>query len=342
VSTSVLLVLVLLAPGCTCRPDSRLCDCCLPRELDKVNLPTYLIEPPDILLINAVRTVPKPPYKVVPLDALYIQVPEAPMTEPITGLYAVDPDGTVNLSSYGTVKVVGMTLKEAKAAIEAHLKEILKNPRATVSLGQAQGLQQIRGEHLVRPDGSINLGTYGDIRVAGLTLVEAKALIEAHLTKYLQDPEVTVDVASYNSKVYYVIFDAAGNGQQVIRLPITGNETVLDAISQVNGFLPVADMHRIWIARPRPACSGPDQVLPVDWKGIATRGRTETNYQILPGDRLYVHGDCMVATDTYLGRVIAPIERLLGFDLLGVSAVQGNRFRTGTGTGNGLGTGTGF
>src|SRR5439155_14223725 len=39
----------------------------LPRELDKVSLPAYRIEPPDVLLIEAVKAVPKPPYKVEPL-----------------------------------------------------------------------------------------------------------------------------------------------------------------------------------------------------------------------------------------------------------------------------------
>src|SRR5262245_27440208 len=44
----------------------------LPRELDKAHLPDYVIEPPDILLINAVRVTPKPPYRIAPGDALLL------------------------------------------------------------------------------------------------------------------------------------------------------------------------------------------------------------------------------------------------------------------------------
>ena len=33
---------------------------------------------------------------------------------------------------------------------------------------------------------------------------------------------------------------------------------------------------------------GKEQVLPVDWTGITRHGKSETNYQLLPGDRLYV------------------------------------------------------
>ena len=38
-----------------------------------------------------------------------------------------------------------------------------------------------------------------------------------------------MDVQGFNSKLYYVILDGGGAGQQVVRLPVTGNETVLDA-----------------------------------------------------------------------------------------------------------------
>ena len=44
----------------------------------------------------------------------------------------------------------------------------------------------ISGERLVRPDGRISLGFYGDIPVAGLTLAQVKEIV-LHLRKYLND-----------------------------------------------------------------------------------------------------------------------------------------------------------
>ena len=41
-----------------------------PRELQKVTLPDYIIEPPDILTIDAVTLVPHPPYRLHPLDVV--------------------------------------------------------------------------------------------------------------------------------------------------------------------------------------------------------------------------------------------------------------------------------
>src|SRR6267378_3669590 len=41
-----------------------------PVEEHLVSLPTYIIEPPDILEINAVKVVPKSPYRIEALDYL--------------------------------------------------------------------------------------------------------------------------------------------------------------------------------------------------------------------------------------------------------------------------------
>jgi protein involved in polysaccharide export with SLBB domain len=231
--------------------------------------------------------------------------------------------------------VEGKTIPEVKEAIEARLKEILTNPKAFVALGQSRGLQQVRGQHIVTPDGKVRLGLYGSVYVAGLTVPQAKLAIEQHLSQYLHKPEISVDILAYNSKVYYVIFDGAGNGQQILRLPVTGNDTVLDALSQTGGLTPVSSQQNIWVARPGPAGSACDQVLPVDWPAISQRGRTETNYQLLPGDRVFVQSQSLVKTDVFLAKLISPIERVFGIVLLGNTTYQGFRF-----TNNGNGTTT--
>jgi polysaccharide export outer membrane protein len=317
------LLLSAVSLGChTVQPAPGPCPDNLPKELEKLTMPPYVIESPDILLIDAIRVIPLPPYRIDALDTLFVQVSNALQGEPIAGLYVVETDGKINLgTSYRSVKVIDLTIPEAKKAIENHLKNIIKDPNVFVAPGQTRGMQQIRGEHLVRPDGTVSLGLYGSVRVTGLTLPAAKAAIEAHLSRYLLKPEVSVDVAAYNSKVLYVVYDGGGLGQQVTRLPITGNETVLDAIGQLNGLLTVSDQRRIWVSRPAPAGSECDQVLPVDWVAITTRGRTETNYQLLPGDRLYVQAEPLVSIDTYLSRLFSPMERVFGVTLLGRGTV---------------------
>jgi polysaccharide export outer membrane protein len=305
----------------------------VPTELQKLSHPPYMIEPPDILFIDTIRMIPRPPYVVQPMDVLLIRVADTLPNQPIDGTYTVSPDGTINLGfSYGTVRVGGLSLQQAEESIRRALSRVLTNPQVAVGLSQYRAVQQTRGEHLVRQDGTISLGTYGSVYVAGLTLAEAKCAIERHLACYVQEPEIALDVFAYNSKVYYLIYDGAGFGQQVYRLPITGNETVLDAISSVAGLPAVASKKRIWVARPAP-CNNPCvQILPVDWRAITMAGSTCTNYQIFPGDRIYVQADTLICTDNWLAKVISPIERVFGVILLGSTMVNSFRITSTTTT----------
>ena len=87
-----------------------------------------------------------------------------------------------------------------------------------------------------------------------------------------------------------MITAGGGLGDNVRRIPITGNETVLDAISAVNGLSQVSST-KIWIARPAPGGFGCEQIMPVDYEAITRGGLTATNYQIMPGDRVFIASD---------------------------------------------------
>jgi polysaccharide export outer membrane protein len=126
---------------------------------------------------------------------------------------------------------------------------------------------------------------------------------------------LSVDVLAYNSKVYYVITDRIGFGEVVQRFPITGNETVLDAISNIQGLPPESSRRRVWVARRSPDHA--ENVLPVDWVGITQKGQMGSNYQLLPGDRVYVKGQAIQRFDTGVARFLSPITRVLGAVLLG-------------------------
>ena len=107
----------------------------VPRELDMVSLPAYTIEPPDILFIQAVKIVPKPPHRLEPFDALLIRVANAFADQPIAEAFFVDPEGTVDLGpAYGRVTVAGLTTDEAQAEIRRHLAQLIENPEVSVSL----------------------------------------------------------------------------------------------------------------------------------------------------------------------------------------------------------------
>lgn len=197
----------------------------IPRELDKVSGPEYVVEPPDIIYIEALNTLP---------------------TQPLFG------------------------------------------------------------EKLVRPDGTINLGYYGDMHVAGMTLAEIEAKIEERLRHFVRNPRVHVDMAAFNSKVFYVV----GQVVQPGRIPWTGNETVLDAIMLAGGVTNFTNKCDMRLVRPTPEC-GCDIVLPIDYAAIINCGDTTTNYQILPGDRVVVPSTIGFEAAVWLDNFLTPIERIL-------------------------------
>ncbi|MCA9236068.1 MAG: polysaccharide biosynthesis/export family protein [Planctomycetales bacterium] len=292
------------------------------RELCKVSLPDYMIEPPDVLSIEAISLVPRQPYHLGPLDAITVFTEGLPEELNLGGEFVVQANGTVQLGfELGAVQAVGKTVDELRDELLAKLTETYAEPQVVVTLTQIAAQQQIAGEHLVAPDGKVNLGAYGRVAVVGLTMEEAKAAIEYHLSQYLESPKIALDVVGYNSKVFYVITQGAGLGDRVIILPSKGNETVLDAIGQVQG-LDSTSSTRMWVARPGSNECGGDQILPVDWLAVTQRGDVATNYQVMPGDRVYVSEDKLVAFDTALGKVFSPFERIFGVTLLGTQTAQ--------------------
>jgi polysaccharide export outer membrane protein len=147
------------------------------------------------------------------------------------------------------------------------------------------------GNFVVQADGEIDLGLLGQVYLAGLTLDQAETRIALHLaTRYTGKPpapgyEVSVRLAgATQSKFYYVLGTVNTQG----RFPVTGNETVLDAMLTA-GLKSNSLPEKSYLVRPHPA-GGADQVLKVDWVGIKDRGDSLTNYQIFPGDRLVVPG----------------------------------------------------
>ena len=59
-------------------------------------------------------------------------------------------------------------------------------------------MQPIQGEHLVNPDGTLDLGSWGEVHVAGKTLAEIKRAIEK-----LVDAEATrcrIEVSVFSQK----------------------------------------------------------------------------------------------------------------------------------------------
>ena len=104
-------------------------------------------------------------------------------------------------------------------------------------------------------------------------------------------------------------------------LPVTGNDTVLDAISALGGISQLSSQ-KIAVVRPTPGGEHAHQILPVDWDGIVKRGDAATNWQLMADDRLFIGPDLSTLATNQINRSLAPAERAFGFVGLGTRALQ--------------------
>jgi polysaccharide biosynthesis/export protein len=304
-----------------------------PRELSMVSLPAYRIEPPDVLRLEAVKLVPRPPYRISPRDVLMIRAIGTFPDQPIDGYYLVEDDGIVTLGpAYGVVSVAGMLLEEAVDAVTRHLQTTLQAPHVFIQLGRLAYTEQLNNvPYPVHLDGTINLGRYGMVRVAGRTVTEVREALERHLGQYFDSPQISVDVIDYRSKTYYVILGTGmvlgartptpAQTNQKLPFTITGNETVLDALAEL-GQMSSVSSKVMWLVRPKPGKDCGQEILPIDWAAISRGGMTDTNYQIMPGDRLYIVDDNIANANRYLATLTNPIEAILNITTLGADTVR--------------------
>ena len=136
----------------------------------------------------------------------------------------------------------------------------------------------------VLQDGTIDLGVYGQVVVSGRTTAEIQTIVRAAVEAKTKDAgPINVRLITRISKVYYVLGEVNAPGT----FPLQGRETVLDAILAAGGLTDRASRQNIILSRPSPpnACR---TVLPICYSEIVQLGDTSTNYQIAPGDRVYV------------------------------------------------------
>lgn len=230
-------------------PEEQIAKTNLPRELNKASHPEYVVEPPDLIIVEVLEALPG---------------------RPIEGERLVRPDGTITLGFYGDVYVSGLTMKEIKTKVVIHLRKFLTDE----ALGLSGVDPRTQKPFSIAPEDS---------------------------------DRVFVDVASYNSHVYYILGDVAAPG----RFPTTGNETVLDALQYAGGLTPDAATNNIRLVRPAPPGACCAQTLPVNIAAIMQAGDTTTNYQLLPGDRLFVYRDPIVRSTIFVNRLAAPFNTVL-------------------------------
>ena len=104
---------------------------------------------------------------------------------------------------------------------------------------------QLSREVVVRPDGKISLPLIQEVQAEGLRILQLKDQITRRFSEYLEHPKVTVIVKEINSYKVSVLGRVVKPGVY----PITGNTTLVEAISMAGGFTEWANRRKITVIR---------------------------------------------------------------------------------------------
>lgn len=144
---------------------------------------------------------------------------------------------------------------------------------------------RLPADQTVLPDGSIDLGKYGRLMVAGKNLTQIELDVLAAVRKKEKEEDtgfIDVRLVNRTSKSYYVLGEVTTPG----KFPLTGNENVLDGLIAAGGLNDKSSWRDILLVRP--TNDGIGLVLRVDYGEIIRLGAAGTNYQLQPGDRIFV------------------------------------------------------
>jgi polysaccharide export outer membrane protein len=139
------------------------------------------------------------------------------------------------------------------------------------------------GDQKIQVDGSVDLGKFGRVRVAGMSVEEIEQAVESQIAIYGKPESINVQLVESNAAEVYVL----GEVGSPAAYPIEGHEHVLDAILRAGGLTSKASPCNLVLVRP----TAPDScrvVLPVCYRQITQLGDVTTNYQLQPGDRIVV------------------------------------------------------
>jgi polysaccharide export outer membrane protein len=154
----------------------------------------------------------------------------------------------------------------------------------TFSLGPEDVIQvrvwrepDLSGQLVVRPDGKITMPLIREVDAAGLSPEQLTARISEALSKYINNPQVLVQVLAVRSKRYLISGEIGRPGAY----PLAGPITVFEAITLAGGFRDFANTKNIIIIRGT-------QRLRFNYKDIVKGKNPSQNVSLQNDDKIIV------------------------------------------------------
>lgn len=232
----------------------------LPKELNKQTLPNYVVEPGDTLLIEPVK-----------FDST-IRLP---------GDQVVKPDGYISLGEFGRYFATNKTIDQIQVEVQSIINEQLRrNLETAYEIERRERESTVPSSNL---DPNPNRTQLSDLPLETAQDREALVQLNQRIQDAIKKNQVAARLINWDSKKFYVLGEVNSPGSFVF----SGNQTILDAIIEAGGINSRANKHQIIISRPS-TCSDCRVVMKVCYDQIVQLGNASTNYQLQPGDRVFV------------------------------------------------------
>ena len=149
--------------------------------------------------------------------------------------------------------------------------------------------------YTVRPDGYVSFPMVGAVKADGLTVDEFTAELQQGLSRYIINPDITVDVSKLGGVRVYVFGEINKPGAYTL----TKSSTVIDAIGAAGSFNWDIAKKKIYLIHQ----DNPEKPIPINLNRILQTGDMSENYIMREGDILYLTKNSRIN----FARDIAPI-----------------------------------
>lgn len=145
-------------------------------------------------------------------------------------------------------------------------------------------LDQFNSNVRVSEIGTISLPLIGDVQASGLTRSDLETSIEEALTRYVNEPQVSVFIREYQSQRFSIMGAVRTPGSY----DMVGRTNLLEAISMAGGINNNDAAGQVMVLRANLTSDPTGAPIQIDLDELLNQGNLSYNIQINPGDTINV------------------------------------------------------